>query len=48
MSKLWIKHGKQLVLSGVQIEGNIIRDEEKQFEELGKFWQPTFDAKPFV
>ena len=46
-SKLWIKHNKRLVLSGVAINGDIIRAEPQRSLELGKAWQPTFTAKEF-
>ena len=46
-AKLWIKHDKKLVLNGVLVEEEIIRDEPDKTLHLGKEWQRTFNAKQF-
>ena len=47
LSKLWIPHSKALILSGVALDGEIIRGSPHMKIALGRAWQPTFDAKPF-
>ena len=47
VSTLWIRHYRRLVLSGVALNNSIVRGEPALSIELGKAWQPTFDAKPF-
>jgi len=46
-SKLWIKHDRRLVLHGVIVEDEIIRNEPHKTISLGAEWQKTFDEKPF-
>ena len=47
LSKLWIKHGKSLVLDGVAVNGEIITQEPQKTIALGDAWQPTFLPKSF-
>ena len=46
-SKLWIEHDKKLVLHGIIVEDEIIRQEPQKTLKLGAEWQKAFNAKDF-
>ena len=47
LAKLWIPLEKSFVVSGIKVNGNIIRSEPALTLATGAAWQPTFDRKPF-
>jgi len=46
-ARLWIKHDKQLVLRGVILNEEVVRQEPQKTLALGEEWQKTFDEKVF-
>ena len=47
LSRIWVKIDKQLQLSGVRVDGEIIRSEPQKTIALGASWQATFNPKPY-
>ena len=47
-AKQWRLNGRQLILSGVNIDGKIVRDPLLKADALGAAWTKTFSANPAV
>jgi len=46
-AKLWVPLSKRFVISGIKVDGNIIRSEPELSLATGCAWQPTFNPKAF-
>ena len=47
LAQLWIPISKTLILAGIKVDGNIIREEPQLTIAMGAAWQPTFSPKDF-